>query len=45
MLRYFLSAISRVFLGAQGVKEIRLGTERVYARPGGAFYLTLKTEE
>ncbi len=45
MLQYFTSLVRAVFCGAQGVKQIRLGGEAAYTRPGGFFYLMLKSEE
>lgn len=37
--------IDTIFIGAMGIKEITVGDEVVYARPGGYFYLELNTEE
>lgn len=37
--------IAPVMVGEMGIKNVIIGDETIYARPGGYFYLELDTKE
>lgn len=45
MLAVGIKRILELFIGSMGIKSARLGTETIYERPGGFFYIELTSEE
>lgn len=37
--------ITALYTGEMGIKEVQLGEETIYERPGSYFYLELKNEK